>query len=191
MTAVAASVTEMETANTAVDPSKLGVYYIPRNLMVPSLPSGGRMTRRTFCVIVSSIAAFCAGAYAAQQLERINPDGLSTPQTYAHVVKAGKTLYIAGQVGAGPDGVVAGPGMAEQLDRVLTNLGLALKSQGADFSHIAKITIFTTSIAEFREAAAVRAKHFGTHRPASTLVQISQLANPAFKVEIEAIAVLP
>jgi enamine deaminase RidA (YjgF/YER057c/UK114 family) len=106
-------------------------------------------------------------------------------------VKAGKTLYIAGQVGAGPDGKIAGPGMAEQLDRVLTNLGLALKSQGADFSHIAKITIYTTSIAEFREAAAVREKHFGTNRPASTLVQISQLANPAFKVEIEAIAVLP
>jgi enamine deaminase RidA (YjgF/YER057c/UK114 family) len=106
-------------------------------------------------------------------------------------VKAGKTLYIAGQVGAGPDGKVVGPGMAEQLDRVLTNLGVALKSQGADFSHIAKITIFTTSIAEFREAAAVRAKHFGSNRPASTLVQISQLASPDFKVEVEAIAVLP
>jgi 2-iminobutanoate/2-iminopropanoate deaminase len=149
------------------------------------------MTSRTFSVIVIVIAAFCTGAFAAQQLERINPAGLSTPQTYAHVVKAGKTLYIAGQVGAGPDGALAGPGMSKQLDRVLTNLGLALKSQGADFSHIAKITIFTTSIAEFREAAAVRAKHFGTHRPASTLVQISQLANPAFKVEIEAIAILP
>jgi 2-iminobutanoate/2-iminopropanoate deaminase len=123
--------------------------------------------------------AFAAGAYAAQQLERINPPGLSTPQSYTHVIKAGKTLYIAGQVGAGSDGKVVGPGMAE------------LKSQGADFSHIAKITIFTTSIAEFREAAPVRAKHFGANRPASTLVQISQLANPEYKVEIEAIAVLP
>jgi 2-iminobutanoate/2-iminopropanoate deaminase len=142
-------------------------------------------------VTLSIITAFAAGAYAAQQLERTNPPGLSTPQTYSHVVKAGKTLYIAGQVGAGQDGKVVGSGMAEQLDRVLTNVGLALKSQGADFSHIAKITIYTTSIAEFREASAVRAKHFGANRPASTLVQISQLANPDFKVEIEAIAVLP
>jgi 2-iminobutanoate/2-iminopropanoate deaminase len=149
------------------------------------------MSRRTFSLIGAVLIAFVAGASAAQQLERINPAGLSTPQTYTHVVKAGKTLYIAGQVGAGPSGELAGPGMAEQLDRVLTNLGIALKSQGADFSHIAKITIYTTSIAEFREASAVRAKHFGSHRPASTLVQISQLANPAYKVEIEAIAVLP
>jgi enamine deaminase RidA (YjgF/YER057c/UK114 family) len=149
------------------------------------------MAPRRFSVIFAVLVAFTAGVYASQQLERIDPAGLSTPQTYSHVVKAGRTLYIAGQVGAGPDGTVAGPGMAEQLDRVLTNLGLALKSQGADFSHIAKITIYTTSIAEFRDAAAVRQKHFGTNRPASTLVQISQLANPAFKVEIEAIAVLP
>lgn len=149
------------------------------------------MSRRTLSVILAVVVAFTAGVCAAQQLERINPPGLSAPQSYSHVVKAGKTLYIAGQVGAGPDGQLAGPGMAEQLDRVLTNLDLALKSQGADFSHIAKITIYTTSIAEFREVAAVRQKHFGTNRPASTLVQISQLANPAFKVEIEAIAILP
>jgi 2-iminobutanoate/2-iminopropanoate deaminase len=50
-----------------------------------------------------------------------------------------------------------------------------------------------TSIAEFRapDAVKVREKYFGAHRPASTLVQVAQLANPAFKVEIEAIAALP
>jgi enamine deaminase RidA (YjgF/YER057c/UK114 family) len=139
-----------------------------------------------FCLVTAPLAV-------AQPLERINPPGLGTPQTYTHVVKAGTLVFIAGQVGAKADGSVAGPGMAEQLDQVLTNLATALKSQSADFSHIAKITIFVTSIPEFRapDAAAIRAKHFGDHRPASTLVQISQLANPAFRVEIEAIAVLP
>ena len=59
--------------------------------------------------------------------------------------------------------------------------------------HVAKITIFTTSIDEFRaeEVAALRAKYFGTSRPASTLVQIARLASPDYKVEIEAIAVVP
>jgi enamine deaminase RidA (YjgF/YER057c/UK114 family) len=81
-----------------------------------------------------------------QQLQKINPAGLSTPQTFTHVVKAGKLVFIAGQVGAGPDGKLAGQGMKEQLDQVLKNLTIALKSQGADFSHVAKITIFVTSI---------------------------------------------
>lgn len=142
-----------------------------------------------------ALAAFVLGGHAlsAQALQRINPPGLSTPTTYSHIVRVGKTLYIAGQVGAKADGTLAGDGMAAQLDQVLANLQTALKSQGADFSHVAKITIYVTSITEFRapDAVKVREKYFGAHRPASTLVQIDQLANPAYKVEIEATAALP
>jgi enamine deaminase RidA (YjgF/YER057c/UK114 family) len=132
-------------------------------------------------------------ALSAQTLERINPPGLSTPGAYSHIVKAGKTLYIAGQVGAKADGTLAGVTMAAQLEQVLANLQTALSSQGANFSHVAKVTIFVTSIAEFRapEAVKVREKYFGSNRPASTLIQIQQLANADYKVEIEAIAVLP
>ena len=142
----------------------------------------------TLLIVLTSLTAV-----SAQTLERINPPGLGTPATYSHIVKAGKTLYIAGQVGARSDGTIAGETMTAQLEQVLANLQTALKSQGADFSHVAKITIYVTSIAEFRapEAAKIRAKYFGSNHPASTLVQISQLANPAYKVEIEAVAVLP
>jgi len=146
-------------------------------------------------VLILSAVLFVAAPVpaSAQKLERINPDGLSTPQTYTHIVKAGNLLFISGQVGAKADGTIAGTGMAEQLEQVLQNLQTALRSQGATLGHIAKITIFTTSIAEFRapDAAAVRAKFFGDNKPASTLVQIAQLASPDYKVEIEAIAVLP
>ena len=66
-------------------------------------------------------------------------------------------------------------------------------AQRLDFSHVAKITIYTTSISEFRapDVAQVRAKYFGDNRPASTLVQISQLASPEYKIEIEATAIAP
>lgn len=129
----------------------------------------------------------------AQSVTRVNPPGLSTPRTYSHVVKAGQFIFIAGQVAIDEKGAVAGTTMPEQLERALTNLEIALRSQGADWSRVVKTTIYTTSVAEFSapDAAAVRAKHLGENKPASTLVQIQQLANPAFKVEIEAIAVLP
>jgi enamine deaminase RidA (YjgF/YER057c/UK114 family) len=83
--------------------------------------------------------------------------------------------------------------MREQTEQTLRNLQAALKSQGLDFSHVAKITIYTTSISEFRAAdvAEARARFFGANRPASTLVQISQLASPEYKIEIEAMAVAP
>jgi 2-iminobutanoate/2-iminopropanoate deaminase len=148
----------------------------------------------TRAIIIASIVVVSAAVPAAhQKLERVNPQGLSTPQTYSHIVKAGKLIFIAGQVGAAPDGKLAGPGMKEQTEQVLRNLQTALKSQGLDFSHVAKITIYTTSITEFRAAdvAEVRARYFGANRPASTLVQIQQLASPEYKVEIEAMAVAP
>ena len=132
---------------------------------------------------------------AAQRLEKINPPGLSKPApgTYTHIVKSGKLLFIAGQTGTNGEGKVVGSGMKEQVEQVYTNLLTALKSQGADLSHVVKTTTYVTSITEFRspEVAAVRAKYVGANPPANTLVQIQQLADPAFKVEIEATAVLP
>jgi enamine deaminase RidA (YjgF/YER057c/UK114 family) len=149
----------------------------------------------THTLAVVSFLLLGAVAAGAQQLEKINPPALSKPApgTYTHVVKAGKLLFIAGQTGVDATGKVAGPGMREQLEQVMINLLAALKSQGADFSHVAKTTTFVTSVSEFRspEVAAVRSKYVGANPPANTLVQIQQLADPAYKVEIEAIAVLP
>lgn len=151
------------------------------------------MTRTVAMVVVAVVLSTAAGVVAGQQLQRINPPGLSTPQTYSHIVRAGKLVFIAGQVGAKADGTLVGPGMKEQTEQVLANLQAALKSQGLDASHVAKITVYTTSISEFRaqDVADARAKFFGTSRSASTLVQIQQLASPDYKIEIEAIAVAP
>ena len=101
------------------------------------------------------VVVFGISPISAQMLERINPAGLSKPTTYSHIVKAGKTLYIAGQVGAKPDGTIAGDTMAAQLEQVLANLQTALKSQGADFSHVAKINIYVTDVEAFRAALRV------------------------------------
>lgn len=144
-------------------------------------------------VAVAVVIAGVTAPATAQVVQRINPPGLSSPTTYSHIVRAGNTLYIAGQVGADAQGTLAGPGMVEQLEQVLKNLQTALKSQGADFSHVTKITIYVTDVEAFRspEAAAVRARYFGAHAPASTLVGITRLASLDYKVEIEATAVLP
>lgn len=53
--------------------------------------------------------------------------------------------------------------------------------------------MFVTSVDEYRsdEVQAVRARYFGDAKPASTLLQVVRLADPAIKIEIEAVAVLP
>jgi len=124
-------------------------------------------------------------------IQRINPPGVTSPSSYRHVVRVGDTLYIAGQVALDAEGNLVGEDdMVAQMRQVMENLKSVLASQGADFSHIVKINIFTTDIDAFRTAAEVRAEYMGDHPPASTLVQIERLARPQFLLEIEAIASL-
>ena len=138
------------------------------------------------------LALCCAPALFAQEIQRINPEGMTQPSTYSHLVRTGDLLFIAGQVALDGDGEIVGRGdMSAQVAQVLENLQTVLGSQGADFSNIVKINIFTTNIDMFRQSGDVRARYFGAHAPASTLVQIQRLARPAFLVEIEAIAYIP
>ncbi|HSF19162.1 MAG TPA: RidA family protein [Vicinamibacteria bacterium] len=136
------------------------------------------------------LVLFASGA-SSQQIERINPEGMTQPTAYHHVVRAGNLLFIAGQVALDGEGTLVGADdMRAQVRQVLENLKTVLTSQNANFSNIVKINIFTTDIDAFREAADVRGTYFQGSPPASTLVQIERLAQPEFLVEIEAIAVV-
>lgn len=129
---------------------------------------------------------------SAQQIERKNPEGLTDPSAYNHLVKVGNLMFIAGQVALDAQGNVVGEGdMVAQVRQVLENMKTVLASEGADFSNVVKINIFTTDIERFRGAADVRREYFDGNPPASTLVQIERLARPVFLVEIEAIAIAP
>ena len=125
-----------------------------------------------------------------------NPPGLSTPPTYSHVVEVNgphRTVYIAGQTAVDAGGKVA-QGFRAQVVQVMENLKTALASVGGGFEHVVRLTSYLTNLeadgAVFRE---VRASYFPNKAalPASTLLQVSRLANPAFLVEIDVIAVLP
>jgi 2-iminobutanoate/2-iminopropanoate deaminase len=126
----------------------------------------------------------CAGADAVE------------PALYSHVVEVNgphRTVYLAGQTGIDANGKIA-EGFRAQAVQVMENIKTALASVGGGFEHVVKLTSYLTNLeangAEFRE---VRGSYFPnkTALPASTLLQISRLANPAYLVEVEVIAILP
>ena len=126
-------------------------------------------------------------------VEYMNPPTLSSPTGYTHVVQVygGRTVYIAGQVAFDKSGNLIGKGdFAAQATQVFENLKLALAAAGATFDHLVKVTTFVTDLSQIQVLREIRAKYYGKNAPASTLVQITQLANPAFMIEIEAIAVV-
>ena len=79
--------------------------------------------------VALSVLAVAFGRDDGQAIQRINPPGLSTPATYAHIVRAGKTLYIAGQVGANAEGKVVD---VQQRQKSLMETFRNVRSNGAD-----------------------------------------------------------
>ena len=101
--------------------------------------------------------------------QTVKPQGLPNPPSYSHVVKAGNTVYIAGQIAQDAQGQLVGAGDIEvQAVRVFDNLKLALASVNATFDDVVKITVFVTD-ARFREKVGeVRARYLKEPFPAST-----------------------
>ncbi|HLZ69582.1 MAG TPA: RidA family protein [Dehalococcoidia bacterium] len=126
-------------------------------------------------------------------IERIDPAELSAPGgPYVHLTKAGNLVFVAGTVAFGKDDRVVGVGdVTAQARQTLENLGACLRAAGADFSDVAKVTVFVRNMADRARIAAVRREYFKDANPASTLVEVSALAHPDLLLEIEAIAVLP
>jgi 2-iminobutanoate/2-iminopropanoate deaminase len=108
---------------------------------------------------------------------------------YTHAVRFGDLLFISGI--APVDGVgrlVGGEDVVAQTEQVLAGLGRVLAAAGLGAADVLKVTVFLTSIADRARINPSRHAFFGEARPASTLVEVSGLAIPGMKVEIEAIA---
>lgn len=72
----------------------------------------------------------------------INPPELGQPRGYAHVVKAGTTVYVAGQVARNKDGQIVGEGdFATQAEQVFENLKTCLAAAGASFNDVVKMNL--------------------------------------------------
>jgi 2-iminobutanoate/2-iminopropanoate deaminase len=142
-------------------------------------------------ITLACLTCFFAISTGAQEISRINPEGMSQPTAYTHVVRHDNLLFLSGQVSADADGTVIGEGdMSIQVRQVLENMKKVLASQGADFSNVVKVTIYTTDIDAYIQTGDVRREYWTGGAPASTLVQIERLARPAFLVEIEATAIV-
>jgi reactive intermediate/imine deaminase len=129
-----------------------------------------------------------------QGVRYLNPPTLSAPAGYSHVaeVSSGRTIYIAGQVAFDKSGSVVGEGdFAGQATQVFENLKLALAAVGATFDNVVKVNTYVTDMSHIQTLREIRARYYGKVAPASTLVEISKLANPDLMIEIEAVAVVP
>lgn len=120
-----------------------------------------------------------------------NPEGVHEPLgLYSHTVsvpEGTELIFVSGQLGVRPDGSTPTT-MAEQADQVFANIITLLRSRGLEASDIIKLTTFMVAGQDGQAVRNARLKHLGSHRPASTAVYVSQLVDPAWFVEVDAVA---
>ena len=130
-------------------------------------------------------------------IRKVDPAELAPPVGFAHamVASGGRTVYLAGQTALDSTGVVVGKGIVEQVDRVLSNLCVALREAGGTPEHLVKLTIFVSDVADYLahrpEIGKVWRERLGKVFPAMTLVEVSDFWNDGALVEIEGVAVVP
>ncbi len=108
---------------------------------------------------------------------------------YSRVVVCGDTAWVSGTT-ATVDGAVVQPGDAGAQTRVaLDGIGRALEQAGFVLGDVVRTRMYVTDISRWEEVGRAHGEVFGSIRPATSMVQVAALIDPAMLVEIEAEAV--
>jgi len=110
---------------------------------------------------------------------------------YCRAVRVGRHIAVSGTAPVGDDGELVGEGDAYlQAQRCIEVIQKALQDAGAGLEHVVRTRMFVTDIKLWPEIGRAHQEAFGEVLPATTMVQVSQLIDPAMLVEIEADALL-
>lgn len=118
--------------------------------------------------------------------------GLPEPIShYTDAVRAGELLFISGVVPVDESGaLVARDDVVGQAEHVFKLIGWVLTAAGGLPADVVKVTVYLLDIEDRPLINPVRQAFFGSARPASTLIEVTRLAVPGARLEVEAIALL-
>lgn len=122
-----------------------------------------------------------------------NPAELHDPSGYgySHVAATtGDLVFVAGQYGSGPDGQVVSDDFADQVARAFANLGIALRAEGLDYRHVARLGTYVVDHDADRLTVLLGhiTRIWGDRPPAQTLLGVATLALPGMLFEVDAVA---
>lgn len=149
-------------------------------------------------ILVSLLLLLQAYSICAQSeySKIINPPTLSKPTGYSQAAEIdlgkSKMLIISGQVALDVNGKIVGEqNFEQQTEQVFKNIKAIVEHSGGTMNDLVKITIYLRDVSNINKFREIRNKYINVNSPpASTLVEITDLARDEFLVEVEAMAVI-
>ena len=109
---------------------------------------------------------------------------------FSRAVVAGDRVHVAGTAPIPGDGSPPPEGAYDQAKLCLQIIGEALERAGSGLEHVVRTRVYLTDRDLWQEVGRAHGEAFSAVRPANTTV-VAELLDPAWKVEIEAEAVIP
>ncbi len=106
---------------------------------------------------------------------------------YSQAVLAGDLLFTSGQLGLDPGTGTFPEGIRGQTEQSLRNIQAILEAAGFQKTDVVKTVVYLQHMADFAEVNAIYADFFGSHKPARSCVEVSQLPKGGL-IEIEIVA---
>jgi enamine deaminase RidA (YjgF/YER057c/UK114 family) len=110
---------------------------------------------------------------------------------YCRALRAGNQIFVTGTAPVAEGGGVHAPGDAyRQAQRCFQIIEKALRDLGAGPRNLVRTRMFVTDISRWEEFGRAHREAFGEHPPATTMVEVKALIDPAMLIEVEADAVV-
>src|SRR4030042_6907132 len=108
---------------------------------------------------------------------------------YSRAVRIGSQIFIAGTTAVGEDGKIVGQNdPAKQTAFIIQKIEKALQLAEASLKDVVVTRIFVKNINDWELIGRTHGKFFAEIRPATTMVEVSNLIEPEMLLEIEALA---
>ncbi len=110
---------------------------------------------------------------------------------YSRAVRIGNVVEVSGTVSVDGEKVIGINNAYEQTKHALAKIEAALVKAGASLHDVVRTRMYVTDISKWEEIGRAHGEFFKAIRPATTMVEVSRLIDPALLVEIEATAIVP